>query len=635
MPIVSSETISNPVCWEPSATRIVDLDFETYFDSKEYTLKKMSMAEYIRDPRFKVHGVGIGRADGVTMWVTGSEVPTALAAIDWSSSFLRAQNVKFDGAILNWIYGIRPKAYVDTLSMARAVLGHRLPSHSLKRVAEHFGLPPKGEMRTDGIRDLSPDQESELAEYCVHDVRLCAEIYRLLLPDFPASQFSVVDWSVRCFVEPRLALDAPILERLYAQEKARRENIFEAIGIPKSVFSSNKKFPDLLRSRGFEVPMKISPTSLKNGGLPKEIPALAVGDAAFMEMRDSRNEELASLCEARIAAKSTLLETRSDKFLRLAKQGAFPFDINFSGAKQTHRFSGGNGAGGNPQNLPKKSALREAVAAPTGHKLIVADYAAIELRIQAWLSMDPRLVAALSNGGDPYCDFASRYFGKTVTKADAEERKFGKTCVLGLGYQMGAEKFKYRAKVETGRRLTDGESYDVIELYRSYYYGLPAYWNTLQRVIVRMATGEEFSIPNAPFLRVKDGSIILPSGLRLQYPNLRVEDGPRYQEWVYDTYQSKHKDMGKGKLYGGKMLENICQALAGELKKMAIARAEDRGLTVVGEVHDEILVVSPTEDAEKYADILRRCMEMPPDWWPQIRLLAEVGIGDNWKAAKA
>lgn len=607
---------------------LVCLDFESFYDSKGgYTLKKMSMLEYIKSPKFKTFGVGIQQPFGKPYWVTRCHVRAELDKIDWSRTTLVAQNVKFDGGILAWVYGHKPRYYIDTLSMARAVFGNRTRDHSLKTIAEHFKLTPKGNLNTDGLQELTQQQEKELAEYCLHDTELCWQIFERMLPMFPPSQLPVVDWTIRCFVEPRLSLDKDLLKKTNLDEKARRAKVFEEIGIDKKVFSSNQKFPALLKERGFEVPMKLSATALKKGQT-KEIPALAAADEEFMEMRNSENKELVSLCEARIAAKSNLLETRSEKFLALADLGPFPFDINFSGAKQTHRSSGGSGAGGNPQNLTRGSALRAAVRAPAGYKLLVADYAAIEARIVAFISSEYKLMEIFSANGDPYCMFASTYYGREITKKDDLERRFGKTCILGLGYGMGASKFQYKARIDTGIKVSDLDAEKAKELYRSTYWRIPQMWNVLGRMIFSLQDKKDMPIPNAPFLRISDGSIILPSGLSIQYPNLHTEG----DDWYYDIY--RHGTREPAKLYGGKVLENISQSLAGEIKKVAIERATAAGLICVGEVHDEILALIPADRAKEGASILRRAMEDPLPWWPQIKLKADVGGADNWLDAK-
>lgn len=601
--------------------QIAFIDFESYYSTAEgYTLKKISMYEYIKSPKFKAFGLGV-KFGGKLFWLSGhDQIAAWVKTVDWANTSICCQNVKFDGAILRWIYGASPKSYIDTLSMSRAVLGCKLSSHSLANVAAHFKLAPKGFLRTDGLQSLTPDQEKELADYCLHDTELCEEIYNRLAAAFPANQYPVMDWTIRCFIDPALVLDAAKLADVHEAEKARRIRIFEDIGIDKKVFSSNVQFPRLLAEKGYECPMKKSPRT------GKEIPALSVSDSGFIELRESAkdNPELEALCEARIAAKSTLLETRSAKFLEISKLGLFPFDLNYSGAVNTHRFSGASGAGGNPQNLPRGSALREAVCAPTGYRVLVADFAAIELRVVAWLAREPKLIDPILNGDDIYSLFGSRIYGRIITKADKKERQFGKCAILGLGYNMGAKKFIYQVRSQTGMVIDQAEAERVVGLYRGYYGRVPALWRTLDHYIPYISKGATVQLPGMPFLTIKDGCVMLPSGLRIQYPNLRWED----EEWIYDTKGETSK------LYGGKLLENISQALAGEICKVAIERARATGLNVVGQVHDEILCVVPEDQTQKATVKLLEAMETAMPWWPTLAMKAEAGSAANWLKAK-
>ena len=102
-------------------------------------------------------------------------------------------------------------------------------------------------------------------------------------------------------------------------------------------------------------------------------------------------------------------------------------------------------------------------------------------------------------------------------------------------------------------------------------------------------------------------------------------------EWIYDKYTKKYESEPV-KLYGGKIVENICQGLAGELTKEAIERAERDGIQCVGQIHDEILCTDM--DPDFAVKKLKECMEVSPKWMPDMKIKAEVGHGPNWNAAK-
>lgn len=612
------------------------LDFESFYDSKnKYTLNQqrggISMVEYIRSPKFLAFGAGLAVNDLPPVWVPAKELKYVFGQYGWNEITLVGHNVKFDGAILAWKYGILPKNFIDTKGMSRAVLGKSIKNHSLATLAEHFKLESKGHLATDGKVVLTEAETKALGEYCIHDVELTQIIHMRLAKDFPKSQYVVMDQTIRMFVDPKLQLNVPLLEKCAIDEAIRRVNIFKEIGIDKSEFASNVKFPELLRKEGYDVPMKESPRKKNENGDPIRIPALALGDPDFLEMLEDGDERLKTLCEARVAAKSTLLETRSVKLGAIGRTGAWPFDVEFSGADQTHRFSGGNGAGGNPQNFTRNSKLREAVRAGEGFELVVGDFSNIELRLVAYLSRDPGLIEAIVKGKDIYCDFASAFYGRTITKANKKERQFGKTAILGLGYGMGWKKFIKTVRTQTGETISEETSKKAVDLYRTRYNYVPALWKFLDSLIsVLFGDNKACAVPwNFPVSFVKQ-AIILPSDLQIRFPNLRQETGERgYMEWVYDVYRKGRLE--KAKLYGGKVLENISQGLAGELCKESMLRMGD---SVVGQVHDEIHVLCKKGLGLMTAAKLKRAMSLAPSWMPNIILDAEVHVGSSWSECK-
>lgn len=620
------------------------IDFESFWDTKNgYTLRKMSAIEYVRSPLFKTHGFGFQYIDSVSKpaWVTGREAAYWFSHIDWANTDVIAHNAKFDGLILRQVYGVQPRRWIDTKGMSRAVFGKRLKNHSLATIAEHYGMAAKGTMKTDGIKDLTADQERELAEYCLHDVELCASIYQMLEQKFPENQYDSLHWTVQMFVAPKIELDVELLKKTAESERERKKTIFSDLQIDKAEFSSNVKFPKLLEKEGFDVPMKPSPKQKNEDGTPKLIPAIALGDPDFLDLLESENERLRTLCEARVAAKSTLLETRSEKLARLGSTGVWPFDVEFSGANQTHRFSGGSGAGGNPQNFTacrdKKAhkeghqcpgRLRSAVKAPAGYKLIVGDFANIELRLVAYLSKDPGLMDAIENNIDLYCDFSSTFYGRIITKENELERRFGKCAILGLGYGMGPTKFMRTVRLQTGTTISAAEAERAVDIYRTRYTRVPQLWYVLNSSIVFMTEQEKHLMIGLP-VTFEHEALVLPSGLKMQYPNLRQEQGEMGSEWIYDIWEKGH--LARRKLYGGKILENISQGLAGELCKEAALQFGDK---VTGLVHDEIHLLERKPFALLTKKKLERVMSTPPRWMPRIKLGAEVGIGDTWLGAK-
>ena len=103
---------------------IITLDFETYY-SREFSLTKVTTEEYVRSDMFEVIGVAVKENDNEAVWFSGThgQVSDFLHKYDWDNSFALAHNAMFDSAILTWGFGIKPMAWLDTLSMARATDG--------------------------------------------------------------------------------------------------------------------------------------------------------------------------------------------------------------------------------------------------------------------------------------------------------------------------------------------------------------------------------------------------------------------------------------------------------------------------------------------------------------------------------
>ena len=129
--------------------RVITIDFETYY-SREYSLSKMTTEAYVRDPRFEVIGVGIKVDDNPPDWYSGDDVGRFLNSLDYSEDAILAHNTVFDGAILSWLYGIKPKFWMDTLSMARPY-HHSTVGGSLKALSNFYKLGQKGDEVIQGL----------------------------------------------------------------------------------------------------------------------------------------------------------------------------------------------------------------------------------------------------------------------------------------------------------------------------------------------------------------------------------------------------------------------------------------------------------------------------------------------------
>lgn len=619
------------------AMKLLFADFETYWD-QEYSLRNMTPVEYILGDRFAVHGCAFIEDNGQPYWVDGPALQMHFDSFDANEVVLVTHNALFDACICAWKFGFVPKLLVDTLAVSRACLGHILRRHSLDSVANHLGLGAKGNalMNTKGLttKDIRKNLPlyNDFVAYGKQDVSLCKGIFDKLVRagHYPTRELAIADMVLRCAVKPKLLLDREKLETHLADVRQQKNALLASamlVGAEKADLMSNDKFAELLVTHGVTPPRKISKLT---GNLTY---AFAKSDKEFTALEEHPNPVVQVLVAARTGHKSTLEESRTERLIRIGGlkwpdgQPWAPIPLR-NHAAHTHRLGGEWNL--NYQNLPRNSPIRRALIAPPGFSIVVGDAAQIEARGVAAISGQHDLVAQFANGEDVYCAFASEIFARIITKADKGERFVGKTSILGLGFGAGAPTLREALRVQSRSQLgtemlvSEAEALEYVRAYRSKYDRIPATWRALNsNGIEALAHGNnDFTLGPCKF---EKGSILLPNGLRLFYRNLRRHDG----NWVFD-YGDKIE-----KLYGGKLLENIIQALARIITMDAALRISKRiGEELAMQVHDELVFVVPDERALEVKAIMEEEMARRPDWMSYWPLASEVKIAKTYGDAK-
>ncbi|MBN86690.1 MAG: hypothetical protein CL885_04130 [Dehalococcoidia bacterium] len=593
---------------------LVTLDFETYYDSK-FSLGKMTTMDYVRHELFKVWGVGIKIDNHPTEWFGEDEAEDAILDIEWEDVTLVCHNTPFDGYILTRVYKVKPNYYTDTAAMSRALApGH---SSSLKECAIRT-FPDDTAMRkgdelidAKGIYDLDPETEGSLAGYCIQDVELTYALYQKMIWAMPDSELDLIDLTCRMFCEPKLNVNRDALVAFRDHEIKNNDAIIKASGIDRKVLASNKQFAEYLSEIGLVPPTKVSPRT------GKDIPALGKTDKAFTQMQ-AMYPQHQNIWDARKAVKSRINETRAQRFIDAAHEdGTISVPLRYYAA-HTGRFGGTEKI--NMQNLPRNSPLRKALMAPPGHLIYVADLSNIEARMLAWLADEDDLLKQFRNGDDIYSNLASRIYQRPINKVDDPTERFvGKTAVLGLGYGMGAEKFK--ATLESGAtgpkvELLSEDAYEVVQTYRRTYPGIPLLWKKLELKLA--STINPIFDETWRCLIFRDQKINLCNGLSLHYDNLHFDNGTL-------TYESKNSVQTT---WGGRITENVIQALSRIVITDAMLRIQqdpDLEADVVLTVHDEIVIISPDISPDATMNRLIEHMCVPPEWAPNLPLNAEGG----------
>jgi DNA polymerase len=603
---------------------IITVDFETYY-AKDFGFKTHTTEEYVRGDQFEVIGVGVALNDDPAVWFSGTdkEVAEFLGRYDWASSFVLAHNTMFDGAILSWRYGVKPKGWFDTLCMARAVHGVEAGG-SLQALAERYKIGVKGTevVNALGLRrgDFSEEQLAKYGEYCRNDVLLCKKLFDILMQVFPTKELKVIDITLRMFVEPHLVLNLPMLESHLETVKERKAKLLLAADADKDSLMSNDKFAELLKLLKVEPPTKIS---MRTGNTAWAFAKTDEGFKALLEHPDLRVQALVS---ARLGNKTTLEETRTQRFIDIALRGTLPVPIKYYAA-HTGRWGGDDKI--NLQNLPSRgqnaNKLKLSIEAPEGYVVIDCDSSQIEARTVAWLAGQTDLTEAFDNGEDVYKIMASSIYGKEVDQITKDERFVGKTTILGAGYGMGAEKFQAQLTA-VAVDVSLEECKRVISVYRSTYSRIPTLWRDGQRCLEGIITqnAATFGVQEAVTFDATESGFLLPSGLWQKYEGLtKTFDAEGKDQYHYKTRK------GDVKLYGGKVVENICQAVARCVIAEQMLKIAKR-YKVVLTVHDAVACIaleSEAKEAQKYAE---ECMRWRPSWASTLPLNCESGMGKSY-----
>ena len=534
--------------------------------------------------------------------------------------------------------------YFDTLCMARAL--HGVDSGgSLASLSKKYNLGEKGTEVLDAkgkrFADFTNAEMVRYGHYCNNDVKLTYDLFLILSSKFPEQELELIDMTLRMFIEPVLELDDALLIDRLAELTAEK---FDLLGSLKDrlecdteeavrkKLASNKQFAQLLTEFGIEPPKKISPTT------GKETYALAKNDEGFIALTEHEDPFIQQLCAVRLGTKSTIEESRIERFIETGRRnrGKLPIPLKYYGA-HTGRWAGSDKV--NFQNLPsrdkRKKALKNAVVAPDGYAIINCDSSQIEARVLAWLAGQNDVVKQFRDGEDVYSIFASSVYDREITKADPVERFVGKTCILGLGYGTGAAKLQHTLKTQPpGAVIDEEEAKRIVNLYRTKNNAIIDLWRECDLVLSDLIDGpligdndaikNSYYIGNHECVKVVHGvGILLPSGLYLRYPNLRIDTSEEKSRTVYDSRK------GLVSIWGGAMVENIVQALARIIVGQQMLEIRKR-YKVVLTVHDAAVCVVKEAELDRAMSYIVEVMSTPPSWAAGLPVACEAKTGKSY-----
>jgi DNA polymerase len=651
-----------------SLPRLV-LDFETYYD-KACNLTKLNYIEYVNDPRFRIHGLAVKHPDGRTEF--RADVDDAIRELQaaygetFESVCTVMHNAAFDAYILKAKFNIVPESIIDTMLCARLLHSPAQPA-SLRELAKRYALPDKGDLTfMSGIETPTPEQFTELSDYAINDVEIAAQLAAIMHPGIESGiEFWIMEHTIKMFLTRPFSVDAALARNTLSEVNNHLNIELASAGYAHAQISKDSAFVKLLAAAlaatNRTVPMKQG----KNG----QIPAISNDDEVMQALMHDSDPQVKTLAGLRILVKSIPnIKSKLEYLISTAALtgGLFPALLEYHKAGPG-RFAGGNGF--NIQNMadPGKASsrickiaaagTRQAVTAPAGYVLVACDACQIEARILARVSGQDDLHAEFAAKKDVYSEFASGVFGEPVAKSKATTpeaqrmnslRNVGKTAILGLGYNMGSERFIASLKESPDGKslfdsgvLTDNICRKIVSSYRVKYAQIKNFWQKCEDGFIAAAGGQSISLTETINLFSVGSTVYirLPSGRKLVYPDVVISEPiQRIIEYIDEngeprSFESCKPDIIYGsnvKFYGGKITENIIQGIARDILVDVIYRLENAGYPVVCHIHDEVICLVKEANAGECLEAMVSEWRSAPAWIGGLALDAEGVIGNNF-----
>lgn len=655
---------------------IYTLDFETAWCSKDYTLSKMGPIEYIRDSRFTPQMLGIARdMDEVSVAASSIDMQERmLNQIDQMEDVVVGHNISgFDAIILSEYFNKHPQNIWDTIGMMRWTGLSAISRERLESLAEVLGVGTKkpGTVLSDGKKwpgDFTGDEQEQFIQYCADDVKMCRAAASKMLPHMTDDALGFMSLTARMATDPVFVLDREVLEtfskQLDDEVEAARAAIYPAIPYDTveeflKAVRSDETFAKMLSALGVEPPKKLNYHGIW-------VNAFAKTDPQFLALQEHDDSLVRQLVGTRIKFNTSIARTRCETLLKFANYDR-PLPIMLSAfASHTGRYSAGANDDEHStdkigiQNLskhnPEHLALRRAIKAPAGHKVVACDSKQIEVRVLAWLAQEESLLAAFQEGRDPYAEFGAVINTKGLTAQDIVAgnrdgdavckliRQTAKTFILGAGYGAGKDKLAQQLWVD-GTRLS--ARYDAhtrvaaryLEMYRSTYKNIVKFWKRCGQCLDDMVyeKGGVFGGPNGTTLKygatsimgvAKTSAISIPSGFMLRYPELEKRSNSFGADYYYRRFKRGKKEPSY--IYSTMMVENVVSAFAFQILMWQACRMDVAGIHLAANTHDCWATVVPEKYADEIAREMRYYMRMVPSWAKGLPLDAETKIGDDF-----
>lgn len=638
------------------------IDFET---RSKVDLRKHGLSRYAHDPSTEILCLSykVGKLRPKT-WRPGQKIPTVFQqAIDERWTWC-AFNAPFERTIFQWIAGPRfgfpvPPIELWRCTMARASynglprglgnctsaleLAQAAKSHDGHKLMMKMTRPRKPTKKDPRIWIEDEESIKNLVSYCEQDT-IAEEAVEFHTTEPP--QFEIDVWRAdRAINERGIPIDVPLckgaVKILNAAKKAAVDELKE---ITDGVITSPWEIQRIIKfvtARGVNIE-----------NLQEETVAIALKDS-YIDPVAKRVLEIRAECQSAAVKKYQAAVDTTDEDGRCREQLWYY-------KASTGRWAG---KGIQPHNFKRNQAISDQViraitigdfelcqllwgsnvvpvlataikglvCAPEGWSLVSSDLAGIEARVLQWIAGNERVLQMFRDGSDIYKDMASKIYSCSIDDVSKAQRQLGKTAVLGLGYQMGAAKFLVSC-LQSGIDITEEFATEVVRIYRESNAPVVQFWKRIEKAcIAAMDTRNGVSFGRLKFRKERNWLTIELPQRKIYYhsPKITTEKGLYGPE---KKLSFRNAAGNREATYGGKLTENVVQAISRDILATALLQAESENLRTVLHVHDSITVECKTEDVDKTVEAVNRIMTTVPSWARGLPLGAETISGKRYKS---
>jgi len=641
----------------------VFIDFET---RGTVDLKAVGAYKYARDPQTSVLCMAWAVDKGpVEVWFRGEPFPDKLRLVIAAGCEIHAWNAQFERLIwtncqvaqLGWpevkfeqwrctaaksAHASHPRALDAAVRLIHPVIEGK--DKEGERLMRRMSRPQKWTKKEikqgcSGIKWIEDSASLiRLGEYCKQDV-VIERVMDVSLPDWPAAEVAV--WQMNERINDRgVPFDRPLCVRANAVLEQTTKNLSTRISAATdgAITTGDQiaRIKQYVNERGVNVDSLAADIIewLLDGKSPYEITEevrdvlqlrqVAAGKAAkkyraalHVIEPDDRGRGLFMYYGAPATGRFASLKTQ----IQNMKHG--------SDRTETFRDAVVHGSPGVTDLLYGDNIIaelgrnvRSLVYAPEGYTLVRCDSSQIECRVLHWLANSQKMLNQFRAGLDPYVKLAEKVYTKPVTSKDSE-RQVGKVAVLGLGFGMGATKFQAQVHEKAKQVITEKFAKKVITTYRKDNPLIPKFWDTLEAAARACITRRSsIRVGHLTFGMWGDYLVLrLPSGRRLFYYQPEFIGSGRNLRLRYTS------DRGvREKWAGGLLCENATQAVARDTLVYYMRLAEERGLTVVAHIHDELMCLAKLDEVEQVKHALLDCFAQSLPWMEGLPCAAEAKV---------